>query len=142
MLQQEIPVLCHVSPTDPDLPFSIANVECDLKGTTAAECSGYSSYRSGYTNGIHTGPTEVSWTSTLSGTDVEWGVLTLAPTPTITSEGLGVTITELDLPEQTTSEPLPLMPESDEGAGPRLRTPLLWPVVATVVAVFLTGLHR
>jgi hypothetical protein len=73
---------------------------------------------------------------------VEWGVLTLAPTPTTTSEGLGVTITELDLPEQTTSEPLPLVPDSDnEGSGPQLRTPLLWSAVATVAAVFLIGLH-
>lgn len=65
---------------------SIANIECDLDGRTAATCSGYSSYRSGYKNGHVTGPTELSWTSTLSGTDVQWGVLTMADIPKPTGD--------------------------------------------------------
>ncbi|KAL7789486.1 hypothetical protein V8C37DRAFT_386049 [Trichoderma ceciliae] len=64
----------------------IADVECDLNGTTAATCSGYSSYRSGYTNGHHTGPTQVSWTSTFTGSEVQWGTLTLANGPGATDD--------------------------------------------------------
>ncbi|KAK1967117.1 hypothetical protein LY78DRAFT_19259 [Colletotrichum sublineola] len=55
----------------------IADLGCTLSGTTAATCSGYSSLKSGYINGKHTGPTEVSWTSTMTGSEVQWGVLTL-----------------------------------------------------------------
>ncbi|KAJ2975839.1 hypothetical protein NQ176_g5291 [Zarea fungicola] len=64
----------------------IANIECALDGRTAATCSGYSSYKSGYKNGHITGPTEISWTSTLTGTDVQFGVLTLADIPKPTGE--------------------------------------------------------
>lgn len=56
----------------------IADLGCTLSGTTAATCSGYSSLKSGYINGKYTGPTEVSWTSTITGSDVQWGVLTMA----------------------------------------------------------------
>ncbi|KAK2021663.1 hypothetical protein LX32DRAFT_240138 [Colletotrichum zoysiae] len=56
----------------------IADLECTLSGTTAATCSGYSSLKSGYVNGKYTGPTEVSWTSTMTGSEVQWGVLTMA----------------------------------------------------------------
>ncbi|KAH6895381.1 hypothetical protein B0T10DRAFT_214445 [Thelonectria olida] len=69
----------------------IANLQCTLKGTTVATCSGYSSYKDGYTNGPHTGPTEVSWTSTYSGTDVEWGILTMAEVPKETAHEWDVT---------------------------------------------------
>ncbi|KAF7547809.1 hypothetical protein G7046_g8892 [Stylonectria norvegica] len=69
----------------------IANLECTLNGTTAATCSGYSSYKSGYSNGLHTGPTEVSWTSTLTGSEVEWGMLTMAEKPTTTDDSLDIT---------------------------------------------------
>ncbi|KAH6607683.1 hypothetical protein Trco_003996 [Trichoderma cornu-damae] len=65
----------------------IADVECDLNGTTAATCSGYSSYKSGYTNGHYTGPTQVSWTSTFTGSEVRWGTLTLADGPGATADG-------------------------------------------------------
>ncbi|KAM0255005.1 hypothetical protein ACHAQJ_006233 [Trichoderma viride] len=64
----------------------IADVECDLNGTTAATCSGYSSYKSGYTNGPHTGPTQVSWTSTFTGSEVQWGTLTLTDGPGATDD--------------------------------------------------------
>ncbi|TQV98862.1 hypothetical protein V2A60_007440 [Cordyceps javanica] len=67
----------------------IANIECDLDGRTAATCSGYSSCKSGYKNGRITGPTEFSWTSTLTGTDVRWGVLTLADVPKATGDDGG-----------------------------------------------------
>ncbi|KAJ6779855.1 hypothetical protein PWT90_00852 [Aphanocladium album] len=64
----------------------IANIECALDGRTAATCSGYSSYKSGFKNGHITGPTEISWTSTLSGTDVQWGTLTMADLPKPTGD--------------------------------------------------------
>ncbi|KAF4450503.1 hypothetical protein F53441_6393 [Fusarium austroafricanum] len=58
-----------------------ANLECNLQGTTRATCSGYSSFNKGYNDGVHTGPTEVTWTSTYSGSDVEWGILTMGELP-------------------------------------------------------------
>ncbi|KAI1064931.1 hypothetical protein LB507_001063 [Fusarium sp. FIESC RH6] len=58
-----------------------ANLECSLKGTTEATCSGSSSFDKGYNDGIHTGPTEVLWTSTFTGEDAQWGVLTMGPVP-------------------------------------------------------------
>ncbi|EWZ42180.1 hypothetical protein FOCG_02641 [Fusarium oxysporum f. sp. radicis-lycopersici 26381] len=58
-----------------------ANLECNLQGTTRATCSGYSSFNEGYSDGVHTGPTEVTWTSTYSGSEVEWGVLTMGELP-------------------------------------------------------------
>ncbi|PTB70844.1 hypothetical protein BBK36DRAFT_1107152 [Trichoderma citrinoviride] len=64
----------------------IADVECDLNGTTAATCSGYSSYKAGYTNGRLTGPTQLSWTSTFTGSEVQWGTLTMAEAPGATDD--------------------------------------------------------
>ncbi|PHH78670.1 hypothetical protein CDD80_6482 [Ophiocordyceps camponoti-rufipedis] len=67
-----------------------ANLECKVaEAATEATCSGYSSYKSGYTNGLITGPTEISWTSTLT-TDVEWGVLTMADKPKVTGHHVEV----------------------------------------------------
>lgn len=60
---------------------STANLACNLQGTTKATCSGYSSFNKGYHDGVHTGPTEVTWTSTFTGKDVEWGVLTMGALP-------------------------------------------------------------
>lgn len=76
----------------------IADLECNMNGTTAATCSGYSSYRSGYTNGKYTGPTEVSWTSTFTGSNVHWGTLTLAQKPSETDDSLDVTGTDIAAP--------------------------------------------
>ncbi|RDA86123.1 hypothetical protein CP532_1151 [Ophiocordyceps camponoti-leonardi (nom. inval.)] len=67
-----------------------ANLECKAaETTTVATCSGYSSYKSGYTNGLITGPTEISWTSTLT-TGVEWAVITLGEKPKATGHHLEV----------------------------------------------------
>jgi hypothetical protein len=79
--------------------YSIADLECNMNGTTAATCSGYSSYRSGYTNGMHTGPTEVTWTSTLAGSNIHWGALTLAEKPAETDDSLDVTATNIAAPK-------------------------------------------
>ncbi|KAG9255850.1 uncharacterized protein F5Z01DRAFT_519081 [Emericellopsis atlantica] len=69
------------------------NVECEFSETTEVTCSGYSSFAPDYSNAPWTGPTELSWTSTLEGTGVEWGVLTMADKPTRTADSLGMTIT-------------------------------------------------
>ncbi|CAM1511337.1 Fc.00g088500.m01.CDS01 [Cosmosporella sp. VM-42] len=73
----------------PACDLSIADLECTLDGTTAATCSGYSSYKAGYN--FHTGPTEASWTSTFSGSGVEWGVLTMAEKPKETDDSWDIT---------------------------------------------------
>ncbi|KAM0565958.1 hypothetical protein ACHAP6_004868 [Verticillium nonalfalfae] len=70
-----------------ELPFIFAEGDNTLRfegGTTAATCSAYSSLKSGFVAGLYTGPTEISWTSTLSGSEVQWGTLTLADQPSKT----------------------------------------------------------
>ena len=69
--------------------LSTADLACELDGTTAATCSGHTSLTSGFTAGRHTGPTELSWDKTLTGTEVQWGVLTLTTVPTSTGNPLG-----------------------------------------------------
>ncbi|PSR81415.1 hypothetical protein BD289DRAFT_343390, partial [Coniella lustricola] len=54
-----------------------AEMACELASTTAATCTEYTSYGSGYRHGNLTGPTELSQTETYSGSEVQWGVLTL-----------------------------------------------------------------
>ncbi|KAF7547558.1 hypothetical protein G7Z17_g7645 [Cylindrodendrum hubeiense] len=99
----------------------IANLECTLDGTTRATCSGYSSYKDGYTNGLYTGPTEVTWTSTFSGTEVEWGVLTMAEMPKETDDSWDIKATAMSTP--TTGSGYVEIPLStgDEAAGTSLR---------------------
>ncbi|KAK0701814.1 hypothetical protein B0T26DRAFT_615762, partial [Lasiosphaeria miniovina] len=59
-----------------------ADLRCDLAGTTEAICTGSSSLGPNYRQGTLTGPTQTVWTRRFSGTDVSWGVLTLAtPVP-------------------------------------------------------------
>lgn len=55
-----------------------AAISCELASTTAATCTEYSSFGPGYTVQNITGPTEVSRTQTYSGSEVQWGVLTLS----------------------------------------------------------------
>ena len=86
-------------------------MECEFNETTAVTCSGYSSFAPDYSNAPRTGPTELSWTSVLEGTGVEWGTLTMAEKPTRTADSLGNTITtasqvfesheQYHIPEQT-----------------------------------------
>ena len=61
-----------------DQSASTADLNCVLAGTTAATCTGYTSYGSGFDEGSVTGPTQTSWTTTLTGSEVAWGILTLA----------------------------------------------------------------
>ncbi|CAH0048888.1 unnamed protein product [Clonostachys solani] len=71
-----------------------ANLECDLDDTTAATCSGYTSFKPNYySNRYSSGVTETSWTSTVSGTAVQWGTLTMAAVPTSKKEPLDVSLT-------------------------------------------------
>ncbi|KAK0637208.1 hypothetical protein B0T17DRAFT_466900, partial [Bombardia bombarda] len=55
-----------------------ADLQCALAGKTAATCTGSSSFGPNYHQGTISGPTQTVWTKTLSGSDVSWGVLTLA----------------------------------------------------------------
>lgn len=114
----------------------IADVECDLNGTTAATCSGYSSYKSGYTNGPRTGPTQVSWTSTFTGSELQWGTLTLADCPGAT-DGAADTSGVMATP----TAPSGMMYEpSPTSLGSNLRIPQprsLYGLMAGIVAVCL-----
>ncbi|KAM0328143.1 hypothetical protein ACHAQA_005549 [Verticillium albo-atrum] len=108
-----------------------ANLECKLGGTTAATCSAYSSLKSGFVAGLHTGPTEISWTSTLSGSEVQWGTLTIADQPSKTD-----TLDDISGTAQSTDEflfdgtlPTSSLPvETGLSAGVRLETTWLWAV--------------
>lgn len=68
-------------------------MECEFNETTAVTCSGYSSFAPDYSNAPRKGPTELSWTTVLEGTDVEWGTLTMDEIPTRTADSLGMTVT-------------------------------------------------
>lgn len=63
-------------------PSRTALISCQLASTTAATCTEYSSFGSSFTKGNTTGPTEFFRTQTYTGSEVQWGVLTLtSPVP-------------------------------------------------------------
>ncbi|KAK0659758.1 hypothetical protein QBC41DRAFT_44621 [Cercophora samala] len=68
-----------------------ADLECKLDGTTAATCTGSSSFGANHWEGTITGPTQTVWTETFTTPEVTWGALTLTtpgPLPnTIDIEG-------------------------------------------------------
>ncbi|KND93088.1 hypothetical protein TOPH_02284 [Tolypocladium ophioglossoides CBS 100239] len=109
----------------------VADLECKLNGTTAATCSGF-------TDGQNTGLTEVSWTSTLSGSDVEWGTLTLADKPTTTDNSLDVTAT--DIPAPTVPSSILYYPtETGKGTGASIRVDIQLAFMATVASLLAAG---
>lgn len=55
-----------------------AIMSCQLASTTAATCTEYSSFGSGFTENNITGPTETTRTVTYSGSDVQWANLTIS----------------------------------------------------------------
>ncbi|KAF5123800.1 hypothetical protein E5D57_011718 [Metarhizium anisopliae] len=113
----------------------IADLECNMKGTTAATCSGYSSYCSGYTNGKYTGPTEVSWTSTLTGSNIHWGTLTLADKPSKTDDSLDVTATNIAVPTVPSSQTYNSTP-TQTGAGDKLHLSRSWAPTTALLSIF------
>ncbi|KAB5572499.1 hypothetical protein GE09DRAFT_673587 [Coniochaeta sp. 2T2.1] len=58
-----------------------AHLSCNLAGSTAATCTGSSTYGTDFREGSITGPTQTEWTSTLTGSELRWGVLTLTTPP-------------------------------------------------------------
>ncbi|OIW32213.1 hypothetical protein CONLIGDRAFT_641952 [Coniochaeta ligniaria NRRL 30616] len=58
-----------------------AHLSCNLEGSTAATCTGSSTYGTGFREGSITGPTQTVWTKTLTGNEIKWGVLTLTTPP-------------------------------------------------------------
>ncbi|CAP67250.1 uncharacterized protein PODANS_1_22610 [Podospora anserina S mat+] len=54
-----------------------AELECNLDGTTAATCTGSSSFGANHWEGTITGPTQTVWTETFTTPEVTWGALTL-----------------------------------------------------------------
>ncbi|KAL7933590.1 hypothetical protein V8C35DRAFT_303349 [Trichoderma chlorosporum] len=114
----------------------IADVECDLDGTTAATCSGYSSYRSGYTYGRLTGPTQVSWTSTFTGSEVQWGTLTMADPPGATDDAFDPagTMTTPSAPSGMMYEPSPTSLASDLRVS---SSRSLYGLMASTLAIYL-----
>lgn len=101
---------------------SVINLECDLEEQTAARCSGYSSFKSGYTYGKYTGPTEVTWTSTFTGTQVVWAVITLTDKIEVQTNGLiDLTATAMETPDSsiTVSEIAPHPFPSDDSIFPQ-----------------------
>ncbi|KAM4056731.1 hypothetical protein HRG_003599 [Hirsutella rhossiliensis] len=115
----------------------IANLECRLNGTTAATCSGYSSYKAGYANGLLTGPTEMSWTSTLTGTDVEWGTLVMADNPKTKGNNLHMTAAPNSGPA---SAELYAPKATGQGAGARIHVDERLATMASVLAICAVGL--
>lgn len=118
---------------------SIVNLGCQLEGTTSAKCSGYSSYRSGYSNGWITGPTEIEWTKTLTGSDVEWGVLTMGEKPTHTDDYLD--INESDITQPTTKSPddRAMPAETGSAAGRSAMREKDWMMCTILMTAILTA---
>ncbi|KAK1507724.1 hypothetical protein CTAM01_02836 [Colletotrichum tamarilloi] len=119
----------------------IADLGCTLSGTTAATCSGYSSLKSGYINGKLTGPTEVSWTSTMTGSEVEWGILTMAEEPAATATPATTTTADNSnfddfLYTDSLSPSLPA--ETNPSAAPRLGRG--WALIASVCSMAVVAL--
>jgi hypothetical protein len=114
----------------------IVDLGCDLDGTTSAKCSGYSSYKSGYSNGFVTGPTEISWTSTLTGSDVQYGVLTMADKPSHTDESLDIDI-EATLPA---SDDAAFPAETGAASGISTDGKGQWALLSVLVSLGLGGL--
>lgn len=123
---------------------SIANLGCELNGTAAATCSGYSSYRSGYTNAFHTGPTEISWTSTLTGSQIDYGTLTLAEVPKTTDDSLEITATALSTPTPTDSDmmyvPAATTEPGKDLAVSSLSLDLRWALLVALSSVLVFGI--
>ncbi|KAL2266981.1 hypothetical protein VTJ83DRAFT_4258 [Remersonia thermophila] len=136
-------VFCAECQIDGDLPFVFtegphtlvykgenpgtltADLECRLEGTTAATCTGSSSFGPGYHGPSITGPTETVWTSTFTGPGVTWGVLTLSTPPASTGT--------LDLDgTPAASDPVPT-----SGSGRRLRTGVSASIGAVVLGFLL-----
>lgn len=123
-----------------------ANLGCSLEGTTLAACSAYSSLKSGFTVGLYTGPTEISWSSTLSGSEVQWGALTLAEQPTQTKDAsggsdplvTGDTIFEDPFEDTTSHETVDAQPvQTNPSSGGRLSAPIL--LAASLSALLMVG---
>lgn len=65
--------------TETDKSSRSVDLHCNLADTTAATCTGSSSFGSNYHHGTVRGPTHTVWTSTFSGPSaVVWAALTLA----------------------------------------------------------------
>lgn len=118
--------------------YSIANIECELDERTAATCSGYSSYKSGYKNGPITGPTEISWTSTLSGTDVAWGVLTMADIPKPTDSDNDGVIDVTRAPTKNTA--LLFLPSDTPENAASTQSVQVWTAVIAAASTIFAGL--
>ncbi|OAA41519.1 hypothetical protein BBO_05505 [Beauveria brongniartii RCEF 3172] len=116
---------------------SIANIACDLDGRTAATCSGYSSYKSGYKNGHVTGPTEISWSSTLTGTDVQWGVLTMAALPKPTGDA-GDSADVTVAPTENTG--LLFVPSDTPGNAASTQAVQAWAAIVVAASTVFAGL--
>ena len=119
---------------------SIANLGCILNDTTAATCSGYSSFKSGFSVGPFTGPTQVSWTSTFSGKDVDWGSLTLTSVPTSTNDVLGITATAPSTPAASSTAAHLIPTPTTTGAGTSLLPDMRWVFGSLLSAVMVAGL--
>ena len=106
-----------------DQSASTADLNCVLAGTTAATCTGYTSYGSGFDEGSVTGPTQTRWTTTLSGSEVAWGILTLA-TPgsdPLTTDIEGTVVGPPTMGHWTRSGALPTATTTPTSAGDRAR---------------------
>ncbi|KAK3687324.1 hypothetical protein B0T22DRAFT_478658 [Podospora appendiculata] len=109
-----------------------ANLHCDLAGTTAATCTGSSSFGPSYSEGGVTGPTQTSWTKTFSGSAVTWAALT------ITTPGPGTDTTNIEGPAdatQTVGGGGVLSPSTTSAAGLRPRAGGIWATVASMGAL-------
>ncbi|KAF9870337.1 hypothetical protein CkaCkLH20_12184 [Colletotrichum karsti] len=119
----------------------IADLGCTLGGTTAATCSGYSSLKKGYSNGMYTGPTEVSWTSSLTGSEVQWGVLTIADKPQQTDDATPTTPpSDGNYDDFLYTGTTPSVPAETNPSSAASRLGLCHALAASICTMFVAGL--
>ncbi|KAH8765489.1 hypothetical protein F5883DRAFT_100893 [Diaporthe sp. PMI_573] len=113
-----------------------AEISCQLASTTAATCTEYSSFGSGFTENNITGPTETTRTVTYSGKDVQWGTLVMTtPAPAAASPTVDGPGGSLDPSDTAWYFPSPTSTSWAEGA-PYPRTALVLGV-SMVAAAFM-----
>jgi hypothetical protein len=124
--------------TAPSSPlFRTADLRCKLDGTTAATCTGSSSFGANYRDGTLTGPTQTSWTRTFAAAEVTWGVLTLTtPGPLPGTTDIDGTVV---VPDGTYSGSIPAPTSAGSGSHRQLRRRAGADVTTTFVAAVMLG---
>jgi len=94
-----------------------ADLHCALDGTTAAVCTGSSTFGPSYMQGTLSGPTQTNWVKTFPEAEVTWALLTLAtPGPAVGTTDIDGTPTG-SLVSSSGGIGITLVPTGESGAN-------------------------